>query len=154
MTRVPALVLVCLAALAAPVAASAQASPAQRAVALVKASFPSTPGAQWDVLHPKYKRVVTKAKFVACERAAAAGVGTIKIVSVAAQGTRVFRTDVPLLGSNVAVNDVTLAITFRRGNEKTNRTGDFESYWVAYKGGWARVFTPTAYEAYRAGKCP
>ena len=83
------MLVLALLALAAPGAASAAASPAQIAVRVATVSFAGKQGAQWDSLHPKYKAVVTRARFVACERKAAAAIGKIKVLDVSAEGTQV-----------------------------------------------------------------
>ena len=59
----------------------------------------------------------------------------------------------PLLGT-VDVNDVTLAVTFRRGTEKAHRLSELDSLWVSNNGRWVRIYTPSEYAAYKAGKCP
>jgi hypothetical protein len=141
-----------LLAAAAP-AVHAAVSPAQFAIAVAKSAFNGKQGAQWDALHPKYKQVVTRARFVACERKAAAAIGTIKVLGVAAEGTRVIRAKLPLLGT-VSVNDVTLAITYRKGTAKTSSTAELDSLWVSNRARWVRVLTPTEYQAYKVGKCP
>ena len=99
------------------------------------------------------KAVVSKARFVACERQASAGLGKIKVIGVQAEGTSVYHVKLPLLGT-VDVNDVTLAITFRRGTSKTDQIAEVESLWVANHGRWVHVYTPDEYNAYKAGKCP
>ena len=63
--------------------------------------------------------------------------GTVKIVSVDAEGTSVYRTKVPVLGTE-DVNDVTLAITFKQGGQ--TRIAEVDSLWVAYKGGWVQIY--------------
>ena len=60
---------------------------------------------------------------------------------------------VPALGT-VDVNDVTLAVTFRKGNQKVNQIAEVDSLWVAYKGRWVQIYTPDEVTAYKAGKCP
>jgi hypothetical protein len=147
---VVALVLV---ALAVPASAWAVTSPAQRAVQVAKLSLNGNHAQRWDALHPKYKAVVSKARFVACERQASAGLGKIKVIGVQAEGTSVYHVKLPLLGT-VDVNDVTLAITFRRGTGKTNQIAEVESLWVANHGRWVHVYSPDEYNAYKAGKCP
>jgi hypothetical protein len=141
-----------LAALAAT-AAFAAASPAQLAVSVAKSSFRGNQGSQWDALHPRYKAVVSRARFVACERKAAAAVGKITVVNVAALGTQVITAKLPLLGK-VDVNDVTLAVTFRRAGSRNALIAQIDSLWVAHKGRWVRIYAPTEYAAYRAGRCP
>jgi hypothetical protein len=134
-------------------AASAAATPAQLAVRVVTRSLNGTYGAQWDLLHPKYKAVVTRARFVQCERKAAAGVGPIEIVDVSAEGTRVIRAKLPLLGT-ANVSDVTLAIIYRKGKQTTSQVAEVDSLWVSNRGHWVRVYAQTDYAAYKAGKCP
>jgi hypothetical protein len=133
--------------------AFAAASPAQLAVNTAKSSFSGNQGSQWDTLHPGYKAVVSRARFVACERQAAAAVGKITIVGISAEGTRVFRTKLPLLGT-VNVNAVTVAVTYRRGGSKSAQIAEIDSLWVAHKGRWVRIYTPADYAAYKAGNCP
>jgi hypothetical protein len=140
-------------ALCAAASATAAASPAQRAVSVAKLSLGGTVGVQWDALHPKYKAVVSKAKFVSCERKAAGDVGKITVLHVAAEGTNVVTAKLPLLGS-VAVNDVTLAVVYRKGAEKSSRIAELDSLWVSHRGKWVRIYTPTEYKAYKAGRCP
>jgi hypothetical protein len=142
-----------LVAVAVPATAWAATSPAQRAVQVAKLSLKGNHGQRWDALHPKYKAVVSKARFVACERKAAAGLGKIKVIGVQAEGTSVYHVTLPLLGA-VDVNDVTLAITFRRPADKANQLAEVESFWVANRGRWVHVYTPDEYKAYKAGKCP
>jgi hypothetical protein len=142
-----------LVAVAVPATAWAATSPAQRAVQVAKLSLKGNHGQRWDALHPKYKAVVSKARFVACERKAAAGLGKIKVIGVQAEGTSVYHVTLPLLGA-VDVNDVTLAITFRRSADKANQLAEVESFWVANRGRWVHVYTPDEYKAYKAGKCP
>ena len=139
--------------LAVPAYATAAASPAELAVRVAKSSFRGAFGAQWDVLHPKYKRVVTKAKFVSCERKAAAGLGKLNIKGVQAQGTRVFQATLPLLGK-VEVEGVTLLITYSRANVKGNKLAEVELFWVKNGGKYARIVVPDEYTAYKAGRCP
>ncbi len=135
-------------------AALAAASPAQLAVSVAKSSFiKRDPGSQWDTLHPRYKAVVSKARFVACERKAAAAAGKITVVDVSAEGTRVFTAKLPLLG-NVKVNDVTLAITYRQGSARTSQIAEFDSLWVSHRGRWVRIYAPADYQAYKSGRCP
>jgi hypothetical protein len=141
-----------LLALAVP-AAWAAATPAQLAVRVAKSSFNGNQGSQWDTLHPKYRAVVTRARFVACERKAAAAIGKIKVLDVSAEGTQVVHTKLPLLGT-VDVNDVTLAITYRKGAKGSSRIAELDSLWVAHKGHWVRIYTPGEYASYKAGKCP
>jgi hypothetical protein len=147
------LALLLLLAVAVPAAAWAAASPAPRAVQVAKFSLKGNHGQRWDALHPKYKAAVTKSRFVACERKAAAGLGKIKVIAVQAEGTSVFHMKMPLLGT-VDVNDVTLAITFRRPSDKVDQIAEVESLWVANRGRWVHVYTPDEYNAYKAGKCP
>jgi hypothetical protein len=153
MTRrlLPFPVVLALVAAAAPAVWAA--SPAQLAVSVARSSFTGKQGAQWDTLHPQYKHVVTRARFIACERRAAAAIGKIEVVGVSAEGTQVIRTKLPLLGT-VSVNDVTLAVTFRKGTEKASRIAELDSLWVSNRSKWVRVLTPTEYTAYKAGKCP
>jgi len=145
------LALVAAVVLAVPAAAWAAASPAQRAVVVARASLKGEHGVRWAALHPKYQAVVSKGRFVACERRNAAALGQIKVADVDAEGTSVFHTTMPALGT-VDVNDVTLAITFRRGNQA--QIAEVESLWVAYKGRWVHLYSPDEYKAYKAGKCP
>jgi len=152
MTRGLALLLA-LAAVAAPSAAVAASTPAQLAVRVAKTSFKGNQGAQWDTLHPKYKKVVTRARFVSCERKAAAAIGKITVLDISAEGTQVVHTKLPLLGT-VDVSDVTLAITYRKGTKGSSQIAELDSLWVAHKGHWVRIYTPTEYAAYKAGKCP
>ena len=140
-------------ALCVPASSVAAASPAQRAVTLARLSLNGAVGAQWDALHPKYKAVVSKTKFVSCERKAAAGIGKIKVLDVAAEGTNVVQAKLPLLGS-VAVNDVTLAVVYRKGAEQSSRIAELDSLWVSHRGRWVRIYTPAEYKAYKAGRCP
>ena len=142
-----------IAAAAVPGIAAAAGSPAQRAVAIAKASLGGRHDVRWAALHPKYKAVVSKARFVACERRAAAGLGKITVASVQAEGTAVYRTTVPALGK-VDVDDVTLAITFRRGGSTQTQTAEVDSLWVLHKGRWVHLYSPDEYKAYAAGKCP
>ncbi len=147
------LLLPVLLALVLPVSAWAAATPSQLAVRVATASLNGTLGSQWDSLHPRYKAVVSKARFVACERKASAGIGKIKVLDVSAEGTQVIQTKMPLLGA-VDVNDVTLAVIYRKGAEKSSRIAEVDSLWVAHKGHWVRVYTSGEYAAYKAGKCP
>jgi hypothetical protein len=145
------LVVAALAALVLTAAAWPALSPAQRAVTVAKASLKGEHAVRYAALHPKYQAVVSKARFVACERKSASALGTVKIVGVDAEGTSVYRTKVPALGTQ-DVNDVTLAITFKQGGQ--TRIAEVDSLWVAYKGGWVQIYTPDEYNAYKAGKCP
>jgi hypothetical protein len=147
------LCLLALAAVAVPAAATAATSPAQRAVQVAKASLKGQHAVRWAALHPKYQAVVSKARFVACERRNAAALGRIAVVSVDAEGTSVFHTAMPALGK-VDVNDVTLAVAFRRGAGKPLQLAEVESLWVLYKGRWVHLYSPEEYNAYKAGKCP
>jgi hypothetical protein len=151
--RLKVLVALAVAALAVPAAAWAVASPAQRAVQVATASLKGQHAVRWAALHPKYQAVVSKARFVACERKNAAALGQVKIVNVAAEGTSVYHTAMPAIGT-VDVNDVTLAVTFRKGAEKQLRLAEVESLWVLYQGHWVHLYSPAEYNAYKAGKCP
>ena len=75
------------------------------------------------------------------------------VLAAAAEGTSVYHTAMPALGT-VDVNDVTLAVTFRKGAEKPLRLAEVESLWVLYKGHWVHLYSPAEYNAYKAGKCP
>jgi hypothetical protein len=150
--RLIAAVAVALAA-AVPAVAAAAGSPAQVAVFAAKQSFKGAHAAQWQLLHPKYKQVVTKSRFVSCERKLAGSVGRIVVKNVQAEGTRVIPATVPLLGK-VQVNGVTMAITYTRPGVKGSNVAEVESYWVAYKGKYVRVLLPAEYGAYKAGRCP
>ena len=152
MTRLRLLIVAAAAAvLALPAVAAGAESPAQRAVAIAKASLAGRHDVRWAALHPKYRANAPKARFVACERKAAAGVGKIVVASVQAEGTSVYHTSMPGLGK-VDVNDVTLAITFRRGG--STQLAEVDSLWVLYKGRWVQLYSPDEYKAYAAGKCP
>ncbi len=147
------MLVLALLALAAPGAAWAAASPAQIAVRVATLSLAGKQGAQWDSLHPKYKAVVTRARFVACERKAAAAIGKIKVLDVSAEGTQVVNAKLPLLGT-VDVNDVTLAVTYRKGAQTSSQIAEVDSLWVAHRGHWVRIYSPSEYALYKAGKCP
>ena len=147
------LAAVVLGVLAAPATSWSALSPAQRAVQVAKASLKGQHGVRWEALHPKYQAVVSKARFVACERKNAAALGQLSIVGVQAEGTSVFHEAMPALGT-VDVNAVTLAITFRQGVQKQDRIAEVESLWVTYKGRWVQLYSPDEYNAYKAGKCP
>jgi hypothetical protein len=149
----PLVLAVALVALAFPAAASSASSPALLAERVAKSSFKGAFGAQWDILHPTFKRVVSRARFIQCERKAAAGIGKLDIKSVNAEGTRVFSIKLPLLGKR-EVNGVGLAITYRRAGEKQDRIVEVELFWVAHRGKWARILVPADYQAYKAGRCP
>jgi hypothetical protein len=142
-----------LAVLAAPAASTAALSPAQRAVQVATASLHGRHGVRWGALHPAYQAVVSRARFIACERKNAAALGQIEVVGVQAEGTSVYHTAMPALGK-VDVNDVTLAITFRPGTGKQEQIAEVESLWVSYKGRWVHLYSPDEYRAYKAGKCP
>src|SRR4051812_41140156 len=129
--RAPAVAALAAAVLVLPAAAWAAASPAQRAVVVAKASLNGNHAVRWAALHPKYRAVVSKARFVACERKNAAAVRKLRIVSVAAEGTSVYHAAMPALGTG-DVNDVTLAITFRESGRQ--QIAEVDSLWVAYKG--------------------
>ena len=73
--------------------------------------------------------------------------------SVQAEGTSVYHVNVPEIGT-VDVNDVTLAITFRKGASTQTQIAEVDSLWVAYKGRWVQIYTPDEVTAYKAGKCP
>jgi len=122
-------------------------------VAVAKSAFNGNQGAQWDTLHPKYRKVVSRSRFVACERKAASAIGKIAVLRIAAEGSRVVRSNLPLLGT-VNITDVTLAVTFRKGDEKASRVAELDSLWVPDRARWVRVLTPNEYRAYKAGTCP
>jgi hypothetical protein len=142
-----------VAALVVPASATAAASPAELSVRVVKSSLRGAQGAQWDVLHPKYKRVVAKSRFIACERQAAAGLGKITLKGVQAQGTRVIPATLPLLGK-VEVEGVAVLITYSRRGVKGNRMAEIELFWVHNRGKYVRIIVPDEYKAYKAGRCP
>jgi hypothetical protein len=151
--RLGVVAVLAVAAMAGPTAGGAVVTPTQRAVQVATLSLKGQHGQRWEALHPKYRAVVSKARFVACETKAAAGLGKLTIKGVAAEGTSVFHVTLPLLGA-VDVNDVTLAVTFRRGAAKQDQIAEVESLWVANRGHWVHALTPDEYKAYKADKCP
>jgi hypothetical protein len=142
-----------LAGLVLPGAAPATGSPAQRAVVIVKASLSGRHEVRWAALHPKDQALTTKARFVACERRNADALRQVTVRSVQAEGTSVYHVSVPELGT-VDVNDVTLAIAFRKDARTKTRIAEVDSLWVSYKGRWVQIYTPDEVTAYKAGKCP
>ncbi len=90
---------------------------------------------------------------MSCERKAAAAIGKITVLDISAEGTQIVRAKLPLLGTT-EVSDVTLAITYRKGAKGSSQLAELDSLWVAHKGRWVRIYTPTEYAAYKAGKCP
>jgi hypothetical protein len=140
-------------ALALPALAYGAGEPAQRAVAVARASLQGKHDVRWAALHPKDQAVTTKAFFVGCERKNAAGLEGVTVTRVDPEGTSVYHLKLPGIGT-VDVNDVTLAITFRRGSSKQAKIAEVESLWVSYKGRWVQVYSPDEYAAYKAGRCP
>jgi hypothetical protein len=119
---------------------------------VAKAGLSGAYGAEWETLHPSYRRAVSRARFIACERRSASAIGLIKVTSVVAEGTQVITTTLPLLG-DVDVYDVTLLVTYNQGRMRNNMA-EIDLFWVLHEGKWVRVFAPAAYAAYMAGKCP
>ena len=102
---------------------------------IVKASLSGKHEVRWAALHPKDQALTTRAHFVACERKNAAALRQVNVGSVQAEGTSVYHVNVPEIGT-VDVNNVTLAITFRKGTSTQTQIAEVDSLWVAYRGRW------------------
>ena len=76
-----------LASLAITASATARAIPTPEpwAIALTKATLGGNFGAEWDAYHPAFKKVVSRDRFIACEKKNAQGI-KIKVRAVESEG--------------------------------------------------------------------
>ena len=127
-------------------------TPAPFAVALVKATLGGNFGVQWDAYHPAYKQVVSRERFIACEKKNAQGL-KIKVKAVESEGVISTPATLPLLGSAV-VDRVKLAVIFSTSGSTEDLATEVTvyAYWTGTT--WTRAMTTSDYKTYKAGGCP
>jgi hypothetical protein len=101
-------------------------------------------GPVYTSLHPAYRRLVPRKRFVACTRAAAlGGLDSIEVLDV-------YNDPVDIPGSGrVPAKAVRVRLTSSDGEATT-----FVNHEVEVGPRWRWVLNPAAVSAYRAGRCP
>src|SRR5262245_41520531 len=123
----------------------------QLQVAMTWANIRGQYGKVWPLLHPRYQRVTTRAFWEACQRMRARQTAGVKWSSVKATGAYSDRITLPLLGS-IPVVAVSVAAKIKYlGSTRTVRD---TLYWKLNGGGWASLWDPATYRAYKAHRCP
>ena len=144
--------VVTLAVTAVPAATASKEAEAKRvAVALVWANVNADYGTVWAYLHPRYKRVTTRAFWESCKRKLAAKRG-VTWIDVRALSDYPDRVKLPLLGT-IRVTAVTLQGKFA---DRTRGFGTASDTHLVVKIGseWKALWTPEQYRAYKAHRCP
>jgi len=108
-------------------------------------------GKVWPLLHPRYQRVTTRAFWEACQRRRARQFAGVKWLSVKATGASADRITLPLLGSIPVVGVSVEAKIKYLGSTRTVRD---TLYWKLNGGGFASLWDPATYRAYKAHRCP
>ncbi len=143
-----------LASLAITASATARAIPTPEpwAIALTKATLGGNFGAEWDAYHPAFKKVVSRDRFIACEKKNAQGI-KIKVRAVESEGVLSTAAKLPLLGSSI-VDQVKLAVIFSSSASTQDQATEVTVYGLWTGTSWTRVMTTSDYNTYKAGGCP
>jgi hypothetical protein len=127
-------------------------SPEGFAIALTKATLGGNFGAEWDAYYPAYKKVVSRDRFIACEKKNAEGMN-IKVRAVQSEGVLSQPAKLPLLGSSI-VDQVKLAVIFSTVPVTQDQATEVTVYALWTGTAWTRVMTTSDYNTYKAGGCP
>ncbi len=127
-------------------------SPEPFAIALTKATLGGNFGAEWDAYYPAYKKVVTRDRFIACEKKNAQGMN-IKVRAVQSEGVLSQPAKLPLLGSSI-VDQVKLAVIYSTVPSTQDQATEVTVYALWTGTSWTRVMTSSDYSTYKAGGCP
>ncbi len=108
-------------------------------------------GRVWPLLHPRYRRVTTRAFWESCQRKRARVADGIEWISIKATDAYADRIALPLLGT-VPVVAVSIEAKFEYLGAK--RTVRDTVYWMRLNGKWIGLWEPETYRAYKAHRCP
>ena len=146
------LVVVALAVTVVPGATASNEDEAKRvAVARVYANAEADYEEIWAYLHPRYKRVTTRAFWESCKRKLAEKRG-LEFFHIRAIDAYPDRVTLPLLGTIRVIAVVLQAeLVDRRGD---HGTASDTHLWVKVGSEWKELWTPEQYRAYKAHRCP
>jgi hypothetical protein len=125
--------------------------PRTLAVNVVKWNFLGQYGRVWQLLHPRYQRVTTRAFWESCKRRASNP--GIAVKSIKAIDSYADEMTLPLIG-HVKVEAVTLQMRFTLPALSGVQTVSDTAYWTRYRGQWKGLWQLSDYRAYRRHRCP
>ncbi len=125
--------------------------PGAFATSLVRTVYRHEPGAAWQTLHPLHRKVVSRARYVQCERKAPleGEVRSIAVVSVSDE-----QATVPGWTKLVQSKAVMVRYLLKLPGIASAQPITHTVHVFAVDGHWAWVIGPTDYASYATGSCP
>lgn len=134
-----------------PSAATATSGPGSIVLEVVSANLRGQYGKVWATLHPRYRKVTTRAFWEGCQRKIAADRAGVEFRSVKVIETYPDRVTLPVLGS-VRVTAVTVEAKVEYLGKARTIT---DTVYVTKVGSrWYGLWEPETYRAYKAKRCP
>jgi hypothetical protein len=132
-------------------AATQSDTPRSLSVKAVQWNFLHEYGRVWQLLHPRYQRVTTRAFWESCKRKKApAGVNVKSIKAIDSYPDTI---TLPLLG-RVRVEAVAIELRYTVAGSTNVQSANDTIYWVRYGKGWKGLWALSDYQAYSHHRCP
>ncbi|HWB22053.1 MAG TPA: hypothetical protein VG652_04130 [Gaiellaceae bacterium] len=106
----------------------------------------------WNDIYAPYQKVISKARWVACQKQNPVIPAGIKITRIGVAQTNRIPSVVPQLGLT-HIQDVQVQIVFTRPPDTTLQAVVANAYFVKVKGKWSAVWLQDNYNSLVAGKC-
>ena len=108
--------------------------------------------AVWNFVYAPYQKVISKARWEACQKQNPVIPPGVKITRIGVAQTNRIPSVVPLLGLT-HIQDVQMQIVFTRPPDTTLQVAVANAYFVKYQGKWAAVWLQDTYNSLVSGKC-
>ncbi len=108
--------------------------------------------AVWSYVYAPYQKVISKARWEACQEQNPVIPPGVKITRIGIAQTNRIPSVVPQIGLT-HLQDVQVQIVFTRPPDTTLQVAVANAYFVKYKGKWAAVWLQDVYNSLVSGKC-
>jgi hypothetical protein len=133
------------------VAGNPSGNPRDLALAIAKWNLAGQYGRVWQTLEPRYRRVVPRPVWEACQRRNAKRLEGAQVSGVKVTDSYPDVITLPLLGRKHVVA-VTSQATVEIAGQRRTVTGT--SYYAKVGGRWYALWQPETFRAYKARRCP